>query len=147
MNSVNAAAVAAGANLPAEEANRLRERINKRALRERWLDHAEALVQSIPTNALPLSKPVQTGADLLQNALKEDSSASKIGFSRAARKAAEHLAEQEPETILKHSRQMQDTAKTAALVHGWAGTAQGSGTSVNIALLTGQVAVQYNSQE
>jgi hypothetical protein len=62
---------------------------------------------------------VSTASDALRSTLTERSNATKLGLSKAAAKAAEHLAESEPVTILKHSRAMKDVASTASVVHGW----------------------------
>lgn len=115
LDSVNAAAIRAGANLPPEEAERLRQRINKRALREQWLSKSKALALTAPTNAKPLSKSVQTGADSVLSALIDDSNATRIGFSKAARKVAESLPNKSESALLD-----KDTAQAAK---HWAGVA------------------------
>lgn len=104
-----------------------------------------------PEHALPPTvKPIQTlqtkPADVLADMLADDSKQTKLSLARASRKAAEHLADAEPGTVLKHSRAMHDVAKTAATVHGWAGSTEGK-AGVNISMLTGQVAIQYKSQD
>ena len=65
----------------------------KRCSREKWLakaqqDKADAIVMS-PT---ALSANVCKGSDVLSEVLEEDSRATRIGLSAAARKAAETLA-------------------------------------------------------
>ncbi len=68
--SINAAATKMADGLPPEEAKRLIDRINKRGFRERWLDTAKTLALSAPTNAKPLSQPVQTASVALAKSLE-----------------------------------------------------------------------------
>ncbi len=65
LQSVRDAARRASAHLPAAEQNRFIERVNKRAYRERWLEKAREIEGTSPTNAKPLSMPVQTGPQVL----------------------------------------------------------------------------------
>jgi hypothetical protein len=68
LQSVNEAARRASINLPPAEAERFRNRVNKRAYRERWLDQNASLAETATVrNAKHLSKNVQTGSELLAN--------------------------------------------------------------------------------
>lgn len=69
-DSVNAAAIQAGANLPPDEAERLRQRINKRAMRERWMDVSKVARLSKPTNAKPLSNSVLSGSAAIRRTVE-----------------------------------------------------------------------------
>ena len=66
-----------------------------------------------------LSSTSSSPSDALRSTLTERSNQTKLGLSKAAAKAAEHLAQSEPIEILTRSRQMHDVAKTASTVHGW----------------------------
>lgn len=143
---IRAAARSAASNLPPVEQERFVFRVLKRAAREGWEDARLAIIPSAPAQALPLSSNILTGSDVLKNQLNEDSNSSKIGFSKAARKAAEHLADQEPAAILKQAQAMLNTAKAAALIHSWQGNQPGS-AGIHIGVLTGQVAIQYTGAD
>ena len=132
MGSVNAAAIQAGANLPPDEAERLRERINKKALRHGWMAHAKQLMANKPQQAKPLSNSVQSGADSLANSLADDSQATRIHISQAARRGAKHIAESDPAHIAKGAQNLRHLAATASQVHGWE---EKRDTSVTVNLL------------
>jgi hypothetical protein len=79
----------------------------------------------------------QGPGDALKTQLELDSEASKIGFSKASRKAAENLATKSPRTLLD-----KDTAQAAkhwhgiaSGTHGWEEKQQQAQVMVNIALL------------
>lgn len=99
-----------------------------------------------PTMLRPASGASISPSRALSDTLADDSKRTRLGFAKAARKAAEHLAEADADTILKRSKSMLDAAKTAATVHGWAGNQQAAG-GIHIGVLTGQVAIQYTSQD
>src|SRR5207248_6153750 len=87
---IRPAARQAARDLPPDEQERFVQRAMKRCSRQRWLvkseqDKADAFVTS-PT---ALSANVRTGSDVLSEVLAEDSRATRIGLSAAARKAAE----------------------------------------------------------
>jgi hypothetical protein len=74
----------------------------KRCSREKWLvksqqDKADALA----TSPSALSANVRNGSDVLNEVLAEDSRATRIGLSAAARKAAEHLAASKATKIVR----------------------------------------------
>lgn len=69
-------------------------------------------------------------ATVMQEAIEDLSTRSKIGFAKASCKVAEELAGSEPGKLLLLSQEAQHWAKTAALAGGWAG----AGTTVNVAV-------------
>jgi hypothetical protein len=90
---IRPAARQAAHDLPPDEQERFVQRAMKRCSRQKWLiksqqDKADAVVAS-PTS---LSANVRKGSDVLTEVLAEDSRATRIGLSAAARKAAETLA-------------------------------------------------------
>ncbi len=121
LNSVRLAATKASQHLSSDEQRRFVERVNKRAYRERWLDEAKVLFKPRDNGSLPLSKPVQTGANTLTTALADESDATRICLSRANRKAAETFAGMSGEKLARGetARALKDHGNGAALVHGW----------------------------
>jgi hypothetical protein len=112
LGSVHAAAKQAAVNLPESEATRLINRIDKRGYREQWLKSSRALATAAPTNAKPLSKPVQTGAETLATALAHNKQRSKLGLSTYAAEAAEEAAKHPKK--LKIARAVRDVSAVAA---------------------------------
>jgi len=119
LNSVRAAAVQAAASLPPDERKRFVERVNKRAWRGRWLDRARAIAKPRDNGSLPLSKPVQTGADVLKETLAADSRETRIGLSAAARKAAKTFAKMPGAKVIKHAQAHRHVTTSASVLHGW----------------------------
>jgi hypothetical protein len=68
------------------------ERVNKRAYRERWLDKAKELSKPRDNGSLPLSKPVQTGANVLAATLAERKGKSALHLSRYFVDASQNVA-------------------------------------------------------
>lgn len=145
LNSVNAAAIQVGANLPPQEQNRLRERINKRALRERWLDKANQLALSKPVqgNPLPITGPVQNGSDALASILSERKNTTKLHLSKYVQEAS--LVAANSEGNHKLSRSTKDIADIMGKV--WPEQGNTSSGGINLAILTDQVAIQYIDQQ
>ena len=141
LQSVREAAMRAASNLPSDEARRFVERVNKRAYRERWLDHAKALAKPRDNGSLPLSKPVQSGADSLQDALLEHGNATKLALSTAARRGAEHLAKARPAAILKRHHALRNVTAAAAQLHGWDSGKGGTHVSLNLLSIGGDMIV------
>jgi len=86
---IRRAARQAAQDLPPDEQERFVQRAMKRCSRQKWLakaqqDKADTIVMS-PT---ALSANVRKGCDVLSEVLAEDSRATQIGLSAAARKAA-----------------------------------------------------------
>jgi hypothetical protein len=92
----------------------------KRCSREKWLvksqqDKADAIVTSPGT----LSANVRKGSDVLSEVLAEDSRATRLGLSGAARKAAEHLAASKPAKIVRKHHALRSITQSAAELHDW----------------------------
>jgi uncharacterized protein (DUF1499 family) len=92
----------------------------KRCSREKWLakaqqDKADA-VAMCPT---ALSANVRKGSDVLSDALAEDSRATRIGLSAAARKAAETFSEMPGAKVIKHAQAHRHVTASSSVVHGW----------------------------
>lgn len=90
-----------------------------------WMSSPEVKQLSTPSttgNTARYACPqnVLTASNALQNVLSEDRAATKLGFSQAARKAAEHLAKADPETILHHAAKARDMATVAEKAQDWA---------------------------
>lgn len=133
LQSVREAAMRASAHLPPNEQRRLVERINKRAYRERWLDHAKALAKPRDNGSLPLSKPVQNGSDSLAIALNEHKNATRMSLAKSVRS----MAQKAEKAKLAQSSRVLDVARTAgATFEDWQ-PKQGTQTNVmvNVALL------------
>lgn len=99
-------------------------RVRKWSSRYRWFAQPESKALQ-ERNGIVTS--VTTPSDALRELLETDSKQTKIGLSKAARKAAEHLAEAAPTEVLKRSRQMKDVAGTASLVHQWESNSNAAG--------------------
>jgi hypothetical protein len=85
--------------------------LRKWAQRGNWnkpVPHAQAIVTAV-------TKP----ADVLAQALADDNQATKLGLSRAARKAAQKLAQYPGEKVIGKAKQLRDIAGAASTVHGW----------------------------
>jgi hypothetical protein len=61
--------------------------------------------------------------------LADDDRATKIGLSKAARKAAERLSRYSGEKVIGKAKQLREIAGAASTVHGWE-SAKGSGVNV-----------------
>lgn len=92
----------------------------KRCSREQWLvksqqDRADAVLMS-PT---ALSANVRKGSDVLSEVLAEDSRATRIGLSAAARKAAETFANMPGTKIIKHAQAHRHMTASSSVLHSW----------------------------
>src|ERR1700757_178494 len=92
----------------------------KRCSGEKWLfkaqqDKADAVVMS-PT---ALSANVRKGSDVLSEVLAEDSRATRIGPSAAARKAAETLAKMPGAKVIKHAQAHRHITASSSVLHSW----------------------------
>ena len=117
---IRRAARQAAHDLPPDEKERFVQRAIKRCSRQKWLaksqqDKADAVVTS-PT---ALSANVRKGSDVLSEVLAEDSRATRIGLSAAARKAAEHLAASKATKIVRKHHALRSIAQSAAELHNW----------------------------
>jgi hypothetical protein len=117
---IRRAARQAAHDLPPDERERFLQRAMKRCSRQKWLlkcqhDKADAVVTS-PT---ALSANVRKGSDVLSEVLAEDSRATRIGLSAAARKAAETLAKMPGSKVIKHAQAHRHVTRSASVLHGW----------------------------
>jgi hypothetical protein len=140
---IRKAARQAARDLPPDEQERFVQRAMKRCSRQKWLvksqqDRADAVV----TSPSALSANVRKGADVLSELLAGNSKRSKIGFSKASVKAAEHFAElPAKELVGKNTAQaMKHHVSSAAITHNWenakGNVAAQSIVNVNVLALT-----------
>lgn len=140
---IRAAARQAAHALPPIEQQRFVKRVLKRAEREGWMKAKQAAMSLVPVSpsgpSLPLSSHVVTGSDLMAKQLADDSTATRVGFSKAARKVAQHASTLEPADLM--DKDTSQAAKhwhgVAAGVHGWEQKQDQTAVMVNVALLMG----------
>jgi hypothetical protein len=135
---IRPAARQAARDLPPDEQERFVQRAMKRCSRQKWLvksrqDKADA----IATSPTALSANVRKGADVLSETLAEDSRATRIGLSAAARKAAETFAKMPGSKVIKQAQAHRHVTASSSLLHGWEQRKEQdqSQVAVNIALL------------
>jgi hypothetical protein len=92
----------------------------KRCSRQKWLvkakqDEAEA----IATSPAALSANVRKGSDVLSEVLAEDSRATRICLSAAARKAAQTLAKMPGSKVIKHAQAHRHVTASSSVLHSW----------------------------
>ena len=75
---------------------------------------------------------VVTPAESLQERLKHDGEATRIGLSTATRKASVSLAECKGDEVVNVSARLKDVVSSAAQLHGWN---QPASVNVNIATI------------
>src|SRR5207249_3887926 len=95
-------------------------RAMKRCSREKWLvkskqDKADA----VTTSPIALSADVRKGSDVLSDLLAEDSRATRIGLSAAARKAAKTFAKMPGSKVIRHAQAHRHVTASASQLHGW----------------------------
>ena len=73
---------------------------------------------------------VVTPAESLEQRLKQDAEATRLGLSTATRKASASLAEREGDEVVYVAAKLKDVVSSAAQLHGWN---QPAGVNVNIA--------------
>ena len=117
---IRQAARQAARDLPPDEQERFVQRAMKRCSREKWLikskqDKADAVLTS-PTT---LSANVRKGSDVLSGVLVEDSRATRIGLSAAARKAAEAFADMPGTKVIKHAQAHRHMTASSSVLHSW----------------------------
>jgi hypothetical protein len=119
---IRPAARQAARDLPPDEQERFIQRAMKRCSRQKWLvksqqDKADAVV----TSPSALSANVRKGADVLSELLADNSKRSKIGFSKASVKAAEHFAELPAKELADKdtAQAMKHHVSSAAITHDW----------------------------
>ena len=78
---------------------------------------------------------VVTPAQSLEERLKHDAEATRVGLSTATRKASVSLAERDGDEVVIVSARLKDVVSSAALVHQWNVTSQ-QNVAVQVALPT-----------
>ena len=92
----------------------------KRCSRQKWLAKAQRdKSDPVATSPSALSAPVRKGSDVLSEVLAEDSRATRIGLSAAARKAAETFAEMPGTKVIKHAQAHRHMTASSSVLHSW----------------------------
>jgi hypothetical protein len=135
---IRQAARQAARDLPPDEQERFVQRAMRRCSRQKWLaksqqDKANAFV----TSPAALSANVRKGSDVVSEVIAEDSRATRIGLSAAARRAAETFAQMPGSKVIKHAQAHRHVTASSSALHGWEhGKEQDiSRVAVNIAIL------------
>jgi hypothetical protein len=119
---IRKAARQAARDLPPDEQGRFVQRAMKRCSRQKWLVKAKKdKADAVMTSPSALSANVRKGADVLSELLADNSKRSKIGFSKASVKAAEHFAELPAKELVDKDRAqaMKHHVSSAAITHDW----------------------------
>jgi hypothetical protein len=139
LQSVQDAARRAASTLPVSEQQRFIERVNKRAYRERWLDHAKALSLSAPTNAKPLSNSVQSGSELLLTRLKSHGDNTKQNLAEVAENASKVLLKKKGNALLKQHQAFKNFVSGSGQLHGWDEGKGSAGPTLNVLSIGGEM--------
>jgi hypothetical protein len=92
----------------------------KRCSRQKWLVKSQqGKADATVTSPTALSANVRKGSDVLSEVLAEDSRATRIGLSAAARKAAETLAKMPGSKVIKHAQAHRHMTASSSVLHGW----------------------------
>jgi hypothetical protein len=119
----------------------------KRCSREKWLVKSQQhKADAVLTSPSALSANVRKGSDVLSEVLAEDSRATRIGLSAAARKAAEHLAASKPTKIVRKHHALRSITQSAAELHNWNQKHPDQPFSLNV-LNMGSLEVQMRERE
>jgi hypothetical protein len=109
-----------GSNLPPSEQERFVQRAMKRCSRQKWLAKAQQdKADAVATSPTALSANVRKGSDVLSELLADDSRATRIGLSAAARKAAETLAKTPGTKVIKHAQAHRHMTASSSVLHSW----------------------------
>jgi hypothetical protein len=136
---VRRAARNAARDLPPDEQIRFVDRVLQRSHREGWIRTKTAIIeqQTDAPASKPMSSPVISGADSIAKALADDSNATKIGFSTAARKVATKIGAMKPNLDKDRAQAVRHWAGVASSVHGWQDEKGGDRrVMINIGILT-----------
>lgn len=96
------------------------QRAMKRCSREKWLVKSEQVrADAVVTSRTALSANVRKGSDVLYEVLAEDSRATRIGLSAAARKASETLAKMPGSKVIKHAQAHRHVTASSSVLHSW----------------------------
>lgn len=117
---IRRAARQAAHHLPPDERERFVQRAMKRCSRQKWLVKSQQdKADAVATSPTALSANVRKGSDVLSEVLAEDSRATRIGLSSAARKAAETLAKMPGSKVIKHAQAHRHMTASASALHRW----------------------------
>jgi hypothetical protein len=117
---IRRAAAQAAQDLPPDEQERFVQRAMKRCSRQKWLVKAQQdKADAVATSPIALSANVRKGSDVLSDALAEDSRATRIGLSAAARKAAETLRNMPGSKVIKHAQAHRHLTASSSVLHSW----------------------------
>jgi hypothetical protein len=117
---IRRAARQAAHDLPPDEQERFVQRAMKRCSRQKWLAKAQQdKADAVVTSPTALSANVRKGSDVLSEVLAEDSRATRIGLSAAARKAAKTLAKMPGSKVIKHAQAHRHVTASSSLLHSW----------------------------
>jgi hypothetical protein len=117
---IRPAARQAARSLPPDERERFVQRAMKRCSREKWLVKSQQdKADAIATSPTALSANVRKGSNVLSEVLAEDSRATRIGLSAAARKAAETLAKVPRSKVIKHAQAHRHLTASSSVLHSW----------------------------
>src|SRR5215831_9018911 len=83
--------------------------------------------------------PVVTPAESLQERLKHDAEATRLGLSTATRKASVSLADRDGDDVVNASARLKDVVSSAVQLHGWnAQAGVNVGVQVNVPMPTAE---------
>jgi hypothetical protein len=117
---IRPAARQAARNLPPNEQERFVQRAMKRCSREKWLAKAQQdKADAVTMSPAALSADVRKGSDVLSELLVEDSRATRIGLSAAARNAAETFAKMPGSQVIKHAQAHRHMTASSSVLHSW----------------------------
>jgi hypothetical protein len=117
---IRQAARQAAHDLPPDERERFIQRAMKRCSQEKWLAKSQQdKADAVATSPSALSANVRKGSDVLSEVLAEDSRATRIGLSAAARKAAEAFANMPGTKVIKHAQAHRHMTASASALHSW----------------------------
>jgi hypothetical protein len=117
---IRKAARQAARDLPPDEQERFIQRAMKRCSRQKWLAKAQQdKADAVATSPSALSANVRKGSDVLSEVLAEDSRATRICLSAAARKAAETFAEMPGSKVIKHAQAHRHMTASSSVLHSW----------------------------
>jgi hypothetical protein len=92
----------------------------KRCSREKWLAKAQQdKADAVTMSPAALSADVRKGSDVLSELLVEDSRATRIGLSAAARNAAETFAKMPGSQVIKHAQAHRHMTASSSVLHSW----------------------------
>ena len=98
------------------------------------------------SNVLTVTDVTCSPAQALASILAKDREATKAGFSKAARRVAEHLAEADLPEIMARSRPARDYTEIAAKAQAWEAE-QGNQGSLSLEVLTSEGAFRVVSTQ